>query len=36
MDAYRHLTRDDLRAAVAYAANIIAGEDVVIRSPENA
>ena len=36
LDAYPHLTRDDLRAAVAYAADIIAREDVVIRSPESA
>jgi uncharacterized protein (DUF433 family) len=35
LDAYPHLTRDGIRAAVAYAANVIAHEEVVSTAPDH-
>jgi uncharacterized protein (DUF433 family) len=34
MDAYPRLTRDDIQACLAYAADAIAHEDVFVVSPE--
>jgi len=32
VDDHPHLTKDDVRAAVAYAADVIANEDIVLAS----
>jgi uncharacterized protein (DUF433 family) len=36
LDAYPHLTPDDLRAAIRYAAAVIANEEIVFLEPPNA
>ena len=36
LDAYPHLSREDIRAAEAYAADVIAREDVVLSTGETA
>jgi len=33
LEAYPNLEREDIRAAVAYAADIVAREDLVVSSP---
>jgi len=35
LDAYPHLSLDDIRAAVAYAADVVAHEDVVVAAPND-
>ena len=34
LDAYPHLTRDDIQAAIAYAADTLAHEEIVVFEPE--
>jgi len=36
LDAYPHLTAEDIRAALAYAANAVAHEDIVLTAPSDA
>jgi uncharacterized protein (DUF433 family) len=36
LDAYTHLTADDIRAALAYAADAVAHEDIVLTAPSDA
>ena len=36
LDAYPHLTGDDIRAALAYAADAVSHEDVLLSDPEAA
>jgi uncharacterized protein (DUF433 family) len=36
LDAYPHLTPDDLRAALRYAAAVIANEEIVLFEPPGA
>lgn len=36
LDAYPHLTPEDIRAALAYAADAVAHEDIVLTSPSGA
>lgn len=36
LDAHPHLTPDDIYAAVAYAADVIAHEDIILSGPHNA
>jgi uncharacterized protein (DUF433 family) len=36
LDAYPHLTADDIRAALAYAADAVAHEDIVLTAPSDA
>jgi uncharacterized protein (DUF433 family) len=33
LDAYPRLTREDLRAAVAYAADVVAFDEIILTSP---
>ncbi len=33
LDAYRHLTAEDVRAALAYAADAVSHEDIVLTAP---
>lgn len=35
LDAYPHLTAEDVRAALAYAADAVSHEDVVLTAPED-
>jgi uncharacterized protein (DUF433 family) len=34
LDAYPHLTRDDIQAAMAYAADTLAHEEIVVFEPK--
>jgi uncharacterized protein (DUF433 family) len=34
LDAYPHLTEDDIRAAIAYAADTVAHETILVESAE--
>jgi uncharacterized protein (DUF433 family) len=36
VDAYPHLTGDDIRAALAYAADAVSHEDILVTDPEAA
>ena len=36
LDAYPHLTAEDIRAALAYAADAVAHEDIVLTAPSDA
>jgi uncharacterized protein (DUF433 family) len=36
LDAYPHLTAEDIRAALAYAAAAVAHEDIVLTIPSDA
>ena len=36
LDAYPHLTAGDIRAALAYAADTVAHEDIVLSAPSDA
>lgn len=36
LDAYPHLTAEDIRAALAYAADAVAHEDIVLTVPSDA
>lgn len=33
LDAYPHLTAEDIRAALAYAADVVSREDIVLTAP---
>ena len=36
LDAYPHLTAEDIRSALAYAADAVAHEDIVLTAPSDA
>ncbi len=36
LDAYPHLTADDIRAAIRYAAAVVANEEIVLLDPPDA
>jgi uncharacterized protein (DUF433 family) len=36
LDAHPHLTAEDIRAALAYAADAVAHEDIVLTAPSDA
>ena len=36
LDAYPRLTREDIRAAIAYAAKVLAHEEIMLIEPESA
>ena len=36
LDAYPHLTADDIRAALAYAADAVSHEEIVLTGPSDA
>ena len=36
LDAYPHLTPDDIRAAIRYAAAVVANEEIVLLEPPDA
>ena len=35
LDAYPHLTAEDIRAALAYAADAVSHEDIVLTAPSD-
>ena len=36
LDAFPHLTPDDIHAAAAYAADVISNEDIILNEPGHA